>query len=266
MRQAEYDAVMAPSELSHECKLIYSYLRRWIDYESCKVGVKRGISYQSIRENLEYLPKVRSSEVKRLYSRDQVKRYLQRLIDLGFIIPMHNRANIREAMVFLLPLAGSESDRVFSPRHNRATCTAPHETLGSARAEGVDSAITAPHEPRHTSVSLCSSSSLNINNNIYSAERNEPVQMTPYWQPADDVVDQVLLAWPMTKDYFDGLVFKFRRYWLDKGEARQSFDVVFLDYCERKKIFREQDEVSAMSVAGADLKLIRGGKDKNVEA
>ena len=55
MNPSEFDEVML-SDLCHASKLLYSYLRRHMDYSTGLVGTPRRISYQSIREFLEYVP------------------------------------------------------------------------------------------------------------------------------------------------------------------------------------------------------------------
>jgi len=107
LRQEEFEAVMMQSELPHECRLLYMYLRHHRDDRDDRVGVvgaSRQISYAGIREHLEYTPSPGSHHTSKNYSRDQVKRYLLRLKSEGLIVAMSEQHN-RGSMVFYLPLS-----------------------------------------------------------------------------------------------------------------------------------------------------------------
>lgn len=104
MRKKEFETVMMQAELSHECRLLYMYLRHHRDSRVGIVGASHQISYAGIREHLEYTPSPGSHHTSKTYSRDQVKRYLLRLKSEGLIVAMSEQHN-RGAMVFYLPFS-----------------------------------------------------------------------------------------------------------------------------------------------------------------
>ena len=104
VHKEEFEAVMMQSELPHECRLLYLYLRYHRDDRDGVVGASGQISYAGIREHLEYTPSPGSHHTSKNYSRDQVKRYLLRLKSQGLIVAM-NEQHKKGAMVFYLPLS-----------------------------------------------------------------------------------------------------------------------------------------------------------------
>ena len=103
MNWREYDLVVLNPELSPLHARLYCYLRRNMDINSGVVGDadKKLISYQAIRENLEYHPKARSNERPLKVSRDQVKRMLERLVEVGAIRRLKGQRYGRELRFFL---------------------------------------------------------------------------------------------------------------------------------------------------------------------
>ncbi len=129
----EYDTVLLNEAVSPLLGRLYCYLRRNMDIESCVVGDadKKLISYQSIRENLEFNPPPRSNQPAVRVSRDQVKRMLSKLMDMGVIERLPGlRYGIE--LRFFLPLAVSGLVCPQEARHMRAT-DARHELSTDAR-------------------------------------------------------------------------------------------------------------------------------------
>lgn len=73
------------SRLSHEAKLTYVYLRQFMDYKTVLVGFKRVVSYQSIREALEYEPPQGSTNKAKHYTKDNIRSFLTELERTGLI-------------------------------------------------------------------------------------------------------------------------------------------------------------------------------------
>ena len=101
---------------------LYCYLRRNMDIGSCVVGNadKKLISYQAIREHLEYHPPPRSHERPVTVSRDQVKRMLSKLVDIGALKRLQGQRYGVE-LRFFLPFAVSALDCPQEERHMSAT-------------------------------------------------------------------------------------------------------------------------------------------------
>ncbi|WP_425460029.1 DnaT-like ssDNA-binding domain-containing protein [Exilibacterium tricleocarpae] len=222
---------MLPSDLPHECKLIYIYFRRWVDYDSGCVGYTRRVSYQSIREFLEYLPHRNSNEIKKIYSRDQIKRYLSRLINAGFIEPLHDRTSPRNSMIFKLSLMDIGGVRPHEARHKRATRSPPHENPVTTGPGGVEPARSAPQEARHTSVLSDISNNKCINKYIYTRTRARAGEVIPTdWKPPDDLVDRLSMLHRLSVGVVERKGLEFRVYWRDRGDARVDWEWLFSEY------------------------------------
>ncbi|MGX5913928.1 hypothetical protein ACR0ST_04280 [Aliidiomarina sp. Khilg15.8] len=158
MNQREYTALFSDSDISHIERTLYMYLRWHMDYASGLVGKSRRISYQGIREHLEYEPARTSTEKAYYPSKPQVNRLLRKLEDRGLIQRVHS-SGMKEAMVFRLTLASTDLDRPDEARHKRDTITptqsATQENTVSTGAKGVqrdtNRDTSATQEPRHTS-------------------------------------------------------------------------------------------------------------------
>lgn len=74
------------SELSHEAKLTYLLaIRPHMDFQTCIVGIKRRVSYQSIIETLEFSPGPGSHRKEKRYNRESVRAILRELERAGLI-------------------------------------------------------------------------------------------------------------------------------------------------------------------------------------
>jgi len=104
VHKEEFETVMMQSELPHECRLLYMYLRHHRDDRVGVVGASRQISYAGIREHLEFMPVPGSHHRSKTYSSDQVKRYLMRLKSEGLITAVDGQHN-KNTMIFYLPLS-----------------------------------------------------------------------------------------------------------------------------------------------------------------
>lgn len=158
MNPSEFDEVML-SDLCHASKLLYSYLRRHMDYSTGLVGTPRRISYQSIREFLEYVPPRGSRAAEYKPSNQQINRLLRKLETLGAIERVHGN-HLKESMVFRLVFATTDLNRPDEERQGSDTRTptrAPtRQNPITTRAEPTNpdtmSDKGATREERHTSV------------------------------------------------------------------------------------------------------------------
>lgn len=212
LRQGEFDVIMASSELPHECKLLYTYLRRHMDYKTNQVGRVRKISYQSIREFLEYLPPACSRSPSVSYSRDQVKRFLLKLKSVGAIVPLHDQ-DVRSAMIFYMPLAVAELVCFEDERPMSATSVAP------VSAQFVDNFSS---DERHTSV--ISNTTTKLNNLLSTRGLN----ISTDWVPTKNTVDQLSKDYGYAKEFIFSEAVQFKIYWLERGGVCTNWDSKFL--------------------------------------
>lgn len=157
MSPAEIDAILCSDMSAIESRL-YLYLRRHMDYATGTVGARRKISYQSIREHIEYTPPRGSKEPAYKPSKQQINRLLRKLESAGVIERLHN-GKPNEYMVFRLVLATTDLNRPKEERHMSDTRAA---TQGATRKNPVNTGVRplnsdtmsdkgATPEERHTS-------------------------------------------------------------------------------------------------------------------
>lgn len=139
--EIEEDAI---ADLPHEAQILYlRVIRKHMDYATGITGEKRRISYTQMQEVLAYKPPRHSKEKPREYSRDQIKRLVQKLVDAGLIERLHTTEKGVAPMIFRLPLASSDVDE---QRHESATATPPHENPRGCWTGDDNNATRAPHE------------------------------------------------------------------------------------------------------------------------
>jgi hypothetical protein len=136
LNQCEYREILFNSSVSPLQKLLYAYLRSCMDWQSCIVGDadKKMISYQSIREHLEYLPPAKSHAAAIDLSRDQVKRLLAGLVQGGYIVRLKGKRYGVE-LRFFLPLASKGVVRPQDERHMSAIDERHTDFVGGTSAK-----------------------------------------------------------------------------------------------------------------------------------
>ncbi|MCV6612897.1 MAG: hypothetical protein OIF55_19245 [Amphritea sp.] len=219
MNLQEYAALQDDNELCHEARLVYLVFRRYMDFATGVVGRQRVVDYNEIRQSLEYSPARGSRDSPKRYSRDQVKRYIQLLVDRGLLRRLH-RSGLRESMVFLLPLASSDSVRLNEERHQSATRGAP-PLKPVMTGVAVDSSATgAPREERHIS---------DISDTLsHHISREAVFAMHLAWEPEDSqvVVDRVgvdgFSLHHLDDDQRSVIIDEFRRYWVARPDVRYT--------------------------------------------
>jgi hypothetical protein len=90
MNRLEYRDVMFNSEIPYAERLLYAYLRSCADYETGIVGERRHkrISYQAIREALEYRPERGSQAQGEVYDRNRIFKLLKSLERRGLVVSL----------------------------------------------------------------------------------------------------------------------------------------------------------------------------------
>lgn len=86
--------------LPHRCRVLYHELRAWMDVETRLTGVRRGISWQSLREALFVEPHQGDPD-SGSPSKDQVRRMASRLERAGLL----EAKSVDKRLIFFLPLA-----------------------------------------------------------------------------------------------------------------------------------------------------------------
>lgn len=176
MNADEYAVLLDDSELSPAMRTVYLVFRRYMDYATGITGQKRVVCYRELAQSLEYVPPRGSREKSLRYTRDQIKRLIQGLVERGYLVRLHG-SGLRESMVFKLPLASCDLNRLGEERHQSATSTPPHKKPVSMRVSGGNPATRAPQDERH--ISDISDNSLSILN------AREKFSMHEGWVPSD---------------------------------------------------------------------------------
>lgn len=238
MKHEEYDTILASSELPYECKLIYCYLRRHMDYATGVVGGERGLSYHYIwMYALEYNPKPTSNEVGPAFCRHKMKRWLKRLVDAGFIVPMHDR-KLRQGMVFFLPLAcpgkGPSAGSALDARHKSAPlCISAesHEKTEAYPRSGSKARSIKTGGARHVSVNT-----EYMNTSGYTARARDVSGETPIpdsWEPDDLLIRELQREFRLREQVLreQGVFFRMRA--KERGYVRRCWRDGFRQWVRR---------------------------------
>ena len=116
MNRLEYESIMWNSEVPHAQRVLYSYLRGNADYRTGIVGDsdKKRISYQGIREALEYSRSVGSRTVPEKYSKQRIFKQISALEKRGVVVALEGETAMpgrRQTIRKFLPLAVGGSVR-----------------------------------------------------------------------------------------------------------------------------------------------------------
>ncbi len=138
--------------LPHDAQILYlRVIRKHMDYATGITGRVRKISYTQMREVLEYHPPKHSREKPITYSKDQLKRLVQKLVDAGLIERLHCTEKGVAPMEVRLPMASCDADE---HRHESATETPPRLNPHGRASGEVNTATRAPRnneQHRHPS-------------------------------------------------------------------------------------------------------------------
>lgn len=158
------------------------YLRWHMDYATGRVGESRRISYQALREHLEYHPARCSNEQSYYPSKQQVNRLLRKLEGRELIKRVH-KGEVKESMVFLLVLASTDLNRPDEARHKRdtgsptqgATQQKPVNTQAERLEQDIERDQSATQEARHTSDTSVKDLSLNAREKNFGSPDDWPI-------------------------------------------------------------------------------------------
>lgn len=173
MNQQEYEVLFDNAEVTLEMQVVYLVFRRYVDFSTGVVGLKRIVDYNEIRQTLEWRPERGSNRPPRTYSSGQIKRIIQSLVELGVFVRMHT-SGLRERMVFRLPLIRTASVYSDEARHQRGTSGATQQKPDMAGAVEAKSDTGATKEARHISI-------VSINNSLSCAGGEKKFPMFPHW-------------------------------------------------------------------------------------
>lgn len=151
MTPREYREIFSNSALSPMQKNLYAYLRGCACWKTFIVGDadKKMISYQSIREHLEYRPPARSHERPITLSNDQIKRLLASLVKGGYLTRLKGQRYGRELRYFL-PFASTGEFCPQDERQMSATDERQRESQAQQALPGYER-HTSESDERHTS-------------------------------------------------------------------------------------------------------------------
>lgn len=217
MNLREYSALLDDEQLCHEARLVYLVFRRYMDFATGVTGDRRVVDYNEIRQSLEYLPTRGSREKAQRYSKDQIKRYIQLLVDRGFLERLHG-VGLRQKMRFRLLLASADSIRPNEERHESATRGAPLDKPASTGLSDTNPARCAPLDVRH--ISDISDTTLSL----HSAR--EKFQMFADWEPEKPAyVDQAVRQQGIDVDRIPinerlWVLSEFVTYWMDRVDTQ----------------------------------------------
>lgn len=185
MTPREYTEILFNSALSPLQKLLYCYLRSCMDWGSGIVGDvdKKMISYQSIREHLEYLPPPGSRADGIKLGKHQVKRLLASLVTAGYLERLPGQRYGLE-LRFFLPLAKTGLIRSQEVRHMSAT-QERHTSAQPQQGFREYERHTQNGEERHTSINI-------------TLSHNNYIQYTP------DADDWAWIEYTLGRDVFEG--------------------------------------------------------------
>ena len=202
----------ALASLPHAAQIIYlRVIRKHMDYGTGITGKKRLISYQQIQEVLEYRPPAGSRDKVVSYSKDQIKRLIQKIADVGLVERLHDTSSGVSPMVFMLLLADSDASQ---HRHESATGGAPQENArGYADDEG-NTATGEPREERHPS----GVRSLYQQEQQRACEDEFPMHWD--WEPSEEFTTALSMRNPGLIQYLDDdLLTEFKTYWMGRRAA-----------------------------------------------
>ena len=126
MNQREYREVMFNSEVPYPQRILYAYLRSCVDYRTGVVGDadNKRISYQAIREALEFTRAPGSKSRPEVFSRQRIFKLLGVLEQRGFVVSLESEiasSGRRPTIRKYLPLAVGGSIRAQEEVYSRFT-------------------------------------------------------------------------------------------------------------------------------------------------
>lgn len=134
------------SRLSHAAKVAYTFgIRPWMDYRTGMAGWGRRISYQSLRELLEYAPSAGSTRTGSYASKEAIRGVLRELERAGLIRWLKSP----ERGLFFVCLRAARDSSTEKRTNTRATPEQPHSSHPNNNPDesSIDAGLMGGHEP-----------------------------------------------------------------------------------------------------------------------
>lgn len=139
-------ALLLSSEISHGARVLYVFLRSRMDFKTGIVGDRVVMSYQAMREAIEYRPPARSKAGSVIPTTGYLRARLEELKKAGAVTLLPGGRF--KKMRFELPLASIRpNEERHVERHGTATCAKP----ATARVSG---STTTCHSDTHSDIHL----------------------------------------------------------------------------------------------------------------
>ncbi len=215
--ELEDEALDALHCARHE-KLYLRGLRKYMDYSTGIVGLKRTVCEQGMYELLEELRDRGSRAPEFKPSRHVIQRMLKKLESVGLIhrLPKQNK---RDRMLFFLPLASTGQVR---PEEERTMSAQRSTNNASPIAAGGAPSLSEPSPNNEERTTSGTSGTVNYINNIPRASLNDfPIeryeQMTREWVVDAVLVCQLCDEYGFGERFLEGVMLSFRLYWCERG-------------------------------------------------
>jgi len=236
------DEITSLYGLPHLQQIIYYRgIRPYMDYATGLVGIKRKISYQSLREEVFVEPHTGYKAA--TFSRDQVRRAVEGLVRAG-VIRSHS-----EGKTLILECVLATQDN-FS--QNKAATNPPGQ--GAIKPHVNPSVITERTADIHKQATTRKRSqaatppvSGNINNSLSTAVREK---ISECYQPSGDVLNKAVQKGCTNSRCADQLQ-RFICYHRSKGTLSFDWDAEFLHWLLRDKAYQESRPRKAQNYSNA---------------
>ena len=227
---------------------IYAFaLRPRMNFDSFTVGDNKNnsVSYRWIRNCLERHSKNGSHWAEKKVSEDRIKRELKKMCEHGLLRAL-DKPNKFSPMRFFFPLASVGLKGFQEERQRSAKSGSPSGLVGEpagenpefsgglSRRSSVDNFEGAP-SGKNGGSSLIPVNRNIIPNNIYNGDG---CSIPKDWKPKKESVDQVRQITLCSDAELDWHIAAFVFYWLERGEARSSWDEVFIWFTSNHGLLR----------------------------
>ena len=251
MNQFEYSA-LSNEELPHEAKLLYVMeFRRYMDYETGVVGLRRRLSYSGMRTTLEVVRPRRSRKPNQYYKDREVRYFIELLEKEGLIV------RLDKPCVFRLPLATYGKICPDEQRHYSGTTAAQasnekegEKSLKNNELRGGDGFCgeglkqAAKHEQRHISDIY-----IYNNNNTFGMSADFCVS-DEFWKICNQggvTSAEVQAAWPLFVAHYVSTP--------DRLETQARWESLLVQWVRRSRnVGRKKARVNAVSEALMDIR------------
>lgn len=210
-------------------KLYLRGLRKYMDYSTGLVGVKRRVSLQGFRELIEERRDRGSVEVEYKPSNHSI-RWLLTLLERAGLVERLPKQRRTDPMIFRLPLADTGSFRPNEePQRNRKGGAAKLSPAVAQVCDDVSRKGTAKEEP-HTS-GISGTDTVNCKN-IYPARESVDnfSEMWSGWQVDQWAIEFLQREYGFCEDFLRLVEAQFRIYWCERGGGANQWGSKFVNH------------------------------------